>query len=129
MAKWLQKRGLWAVVVLAGLLLILGPMNLAAAQDAEPFGGLTAIAQAAPTAQGAQSNAQASTFPFLLYGGAFQLLDNAGGACTGQCAFSNPQTGDCSCPSGYTADAAGRFLTDAARGGNICGSVLYICGK
>jgi hypothetical protein len=129
MAKWLQKQGLWAVVVIAGLLLILGPMSLAVAQDAEPFGGLAALAQAAPTAQGAQSNAQASTFPFLMYGGAFQLLDNAGGTCLGQCAFSNPQTGDCSCPSGYTADAAARILTDAAGGGFTCGSVLYICGK
>ena len=42
MAKWLQKQGLWAVVVTAGLLLILGPMSLAAAQDGEPFGGLPA---------------------------------------------------------------------------------------
>jgi hypothetical protein len=129
MATWLQKRGLWAVVVIAGLLLMLGPMSLAAAQDAEPFGGLTALAQAAPTGQGAQGDAQASTFPFLLYGGAFQLLDNAGGMCTGQCAFINPQTGDCSCPSGYTADAAARVLTDAAGDGVTCGSVLYICGK
>jgi hypothetical protein len=129
MAQWWHKQGLWAVVVIAGLLLILGPMSLLAAQDAEPFGGLTAIAQAAPTGQGAQSNPEVSGFAFLAYGGAFQLLDNAGGVCTGQCAVINPQTGDCSCPSGYIADAAARILTDAAGGGFTCGSVLYICGK
>ena len=129
MPKWLQKQGHWTVGVIVGLLLILGPMSLAAAQDAEPFGGLTAIAQAAPSGEDAQSTARSSIFPFLLYGGAFQLIDNSGGACTGQCVFINPQTGTCSCPSGFRADAAARILTDAAGGGFPCGSVLYICGK
>ncbi len=131
MAEWLQKQGLWAVIVIAGLLLILGPMSLAAAQDAEPFGGRTTLAQAAPTGQATQSDPHLAGFPFLLYGGAFQTLDNPGGGspCQGQCAVPNPLTSNCTCPSDFTAEAAARILTDAAGGGSICGSYLFICGK
>lgn len=129
MAEWLQKQGLWAVVVIAGLLLILGPMSLAAAQDVEPFGGLTALAQAAPIGQGAESDPQIAGFPFMLYGGAYQVLDNSGTPCTGQCAVGNPFTGGCSCQSGFTAVPTARILTDSAGGGSPCGSYLYVCGK
>jgi hypothetical protein len=131
MAEWLQKQGLWAVVAITGFLLILGPTSLAAAQDAEPFGGLTALAQAAPNGQATQSDPHLPGIPFLLYGGEFQILDNAGAgsACAGQCAVANPLTGGCSCPSGYTASAAARILTDWAGGGSTCDSYMYICGK
>jgi hypothetical protein len=129
MAEWLQKQGLWAVAAITGFLLILGPMSLAGAQDTEPFGGLIALAQAAPTGQETQSDAQATGRLFLLYGGAYQVLDNSGTPCVGQCAVNNPFTGGCSCQSGFTAVQTARILTDTAGGATPCGSYLYICGK
>ncbi len=131
MAEWLQKQGFWAVAAITGFLLILGPMSLAGAQNTEPFGGLIALAQAAPNGQATQSDPHLAGFPFQLYGGAFQIIDNPGGGspCTGQCAIANPLTTGCSCPSGFTAYAGARILTDWAGGGSTCGSYLYICGK
>jgi hypothetical protein len=129
MAEWLQKPGFWTVVVIAGLML--GPMSLAAAQDAEPFGGLTALAQAAPSGQAIQYEPQVAGGAFLLVGGFFQLLDrgSSGSVCAGQCAAPNPLTAACSCPSGFTAFTGARILTDWAGGSTPCGSYLYICGK
>jgi hypothetical protein len=85
------------------------------------------VAQATSNDQPDQTASPTLIRTFLLYAGAFQLVDNAGGVCTGQCAVANPLTGGCTCPSGYTPLSSARILTDVT--GGDCGSFLYICAK
>jgi hypothetical protein len=74
-----------------------------------------------------QNGALTLNLPFVLYGGAYQVVDLGQGVCAGQCAVANALTGDCICPSGYSPLVSARILVDVT--GGICGSFLYVCAK
>jgi hypothetical protein len=72
-----------------------------------------------------QSDAPTLNLPFVLYGGAYQVIDLGQGVCAGQCAVANALTGDCTCPSGYSPLVSARILSDVT--GGLYGSFLYLC--
>jgi hypothetical protein len=86
------------------------------------------LAQATPEAQRGQEGAE-RVLPFVLLGGSFQIVDNTGGVCLGQCQFSNALTGACTCPQGFTEVDAARALTDVQGATTPCGSTLVMCLK
>ncbi len=110
-----RKRLFVLVVAIVGLMMVLGQTNVFA-QSSRP-------ADQNPTPTSAVSR--------LFAGGAFQIVDNSGAPCSGQCAVANWQTASCTCPSDFSAFAAARILLDVGSGpqGSTCGSFLYICGK
>jgi hypothetical protein len=98
-------------------------------------GVLMAVGQISTFAQSAGPEGQAATpaqsRSFLLFGGAFQVIEQASGNCAGQCNFINEWTGGCTCPSGYTLLPSARMLVTVGSGQNIdtCGSILFICAR
>jgi hypothetical protein len=111
---------------IGGLLMLLSQVSVPTG-EAQSLEGETLVAQATPTDQPDESAAPTLIRSFLLYGGAFQLVDSGGGACIGQCQVANALTGGCTCPSGYTPLPSARILVDVT--GGPCGSFLYICAK
>jgi hypothetical protein len=70
----------------------------------------------------------------LLNGGFFQRADDAedpNSLCQGQCVVENWQTGDCSCPEGFTFVPASRILVDVGTtpdgGPLVCGTYQWVC--
>jgi hypothetical protein len=119
-------RLLVSIVSIGGLMMLLSHGSVSAGEAQSLAAGML-VAQATPNDQSEESAASTLIRTFLLYGGAFHLVDNAGGVCAGQCAVPNPLTGVCTCPSGYTPLSSARILTDVT--GGDCGSFLYICAK
>jgi hypothetical protein len=119
-------RLLVSIVSIGGLMMILSHGSVSAG-EAQSLEGGTLVAQATPNDQPGESAVPTLIRSFLLYGGAFNLVDNPGGVCAGQCAVANVLTGGCTCPSGYTPLSSARILTDVT--GGTCGSFLYICAK
>jgi hypothetical protein len=114
MSRHLRTRFLLSAVAMLGVLMMLGQVS--------------AFAQS--TDQQGQAGTQALR-TFLLYGGAFQLIDSASGSCAGQCNIANILTGNCTCASGYTPVPSARILVEVGSGQDVatCGSFLYICAK
>jgi hypothetical protein len=107
-------------------MMLLSHGSVSAGEAQSPEGGML-VAQATSNDQPDQTASPTLIRSFLLYGGAFHLVDNPGGVCAGQCAVVNVLTNACTCPSGYTPLPSARILTDVT--GGECGSFLYICAK
>jgi hypothetical protein len=114
MNRHLRNRLLLSVVVMVGVLMVLGQVS-AYAQPADPQ---------------SQAGTQALR-SFLLFGGAYQLIEQAAGNCDGRCNFRNAWTDNCTCPNGYVPLPSARMLVTVGEGQNIdtCGAVLFICAK
>jgi len=97
------------------------------ADDVPSVEGGTRVAQATPPDQADEPAAPTLIRSFLLFGGAFHLIDQGAGPCLGQCQVVNALTGGCTCPSGYTPLPSARILVDVT--GGTCGSVQYLCAK
>jgi hypothetical protein len=122
--SWMR---LWvSIVSIVGLLVLLGQVSGSAGEALSPEGEIL-VAQATPNDHPDMSAITTLTRSFLLFAGAYQLIDASGGACAGQCQVANPLTDACSCPSGYTAMPSARILADVT--GGTCGSFQYICAK
>ncbi len=114
------------IVSIGGLLMILSQVSVPVGEAQSPEGG-TLVAQATPNDQPDQSAAPRIARSFLLYGGAYQRAEDAGGDCIGQCVVANVLTSDYTCPSGYTPLSSARILVDVAE--SMGGSFLFICAK
>ena len=118
-----------AVVLIAGAVLLLTQSPLAA-QEAPAFDGQIVLAQARPNDQQDLGRAEQRILPFVLLGGSFQLVDNTGAPCTGQCLFPNALTATCACPEGFIEVDSARILVDVPQPEGpplTCGSTLVMC--
>jgi len=124
MCSW--TRLLVSIVSIGGLMMLLSQGRVSAGEAPSLAGG-TLVAQATPNDQPAEGTAPTLIRSFLLFGGAFHLIDQGAGPCIGQCQVANALTGGCTCPSGYTPLPSARILVDVT--GGTCGSVQYLCAK
>ena len=109
-----RRRALLSVAAMVGVLMMLGQMS-AFAQSADPEG---------------QVGTQAVR-SFLLWGGAYQVIEQAAGNCDGRCNVINEWTGGCTCPNGYVPLPSARMLVTVGTDQNVdtCGSLLFICAR
>src|SRR5688572_4009440 len=114
-------RLLVSIVSIGGLMMLCSQVSVPASEAQSREVG-TLGAQAIPTDQPDERAVPTLIRSFLLYGGAFQLVDSGGGACLGQCQVVNALTGGCTCPSGYTPLPSARSLVDVT--GGPCGAFL-----
>jgi hypothetical protein len=124
MSSW--TRLLVSIISIGGLMMLLNQVSVSAGETSS-LAGRILVAQATANDQPDQGVAPTALRSFLLYSGSYQLIDNSGGACVGQCQNPNVLTNDCTCLSGYTAVRSARILVDVT--GGQCGSFLYICAK
>jgi hypothetical protein len=115
-----------SIISIGGLMLLLNQGRVSAEEMSSREGKIL-VAQATANDQPDQGVAPTALRTFLLYSGSYQLIDNTGGACIGQCQNPNVLTNDCTCLDGYTAVQSARILVDVT--GGPCGSFLYICAK
>ena len=109
-----RRRVLLSVAAMVGVLMMLGQMSVFA-QSADPEG---------------QTGTQAIR-SFLLWGGAYQVIEQSEGNCDGRCNFRNEWTGGCTCPNGYVALPSARMLVTVGSGQDVdtCGALLFMCAK
>jgi hypothetical protein len=119
-------RLLVSIIAISGLMMLLNQVRVSA-EETSSLEGRILVAQATANDQPGQGVAPTAPRTFLLTSGSYQLIDNTGGACLGQCQTPNALTEDCTCLSGYTAVISARILVDVT--GGPCGSFLYICSK
>lgn len=124
MCSW--TRLLVSIVSIGALMMLLGQGRVSAGEAPSLEGG-TLVAQATPNDQPDESAVPTRIGSFLLFGGAFHLIDQGDSPCSGQCQVVNALTNGCTCPSGYTPLPSARILADVT--GGPCGSFLYICAK
>jgi hypothetical protein len=115
-----------SIIAIGGLIMLLNQVRVSA-EETSSLEGRMLVAQATANDQPGQGVAPTALRTFLLTSGSYQLIDNSGGACVGQCQNPNVLTNDCTCLEGYTAVQAARILADVT--GGTCGSFLYICSK
>jgi hypothetical protein len=124
MCSW--TRLLVSIIAIGGLIMLLNQVSVSAGETSSLEGRIL-VAQATAHDQPDQGVAPNALRTFLLTSGAYQVIDNAGGACLGQCQNPNVLTNDCTCLDGYTPIQSARILVDVT--GGPCGSFLYICLK
>jgi hypothetical protein len=115
-----------SIISIGGLMLLLNQGSVSAGETSSLEGRML-VAQATANDQPDESLAPTALRSFVLTSGSYQLIDNSGGACLGQCQTPNVRTEACTCLSGYTAVISARILVDVT--GGPCGSILYICSK
>jgi hypothetical protein len=124
MCSW--TRLLVSIISIGGLMMLLNQVSVSAGETSSLEGRML-VAQATANDQLEPEVVPNLLRSFLLYSGAFQLIDNTGGACLGQCQNPNVITNDCTCLDGYTPVQSARMLVDVT--GGPCGSFLFICLK
>jgi hypothetical protein len=91
--------------------------------------GLMMFGQMSASAQSALGNPDISPSATLkqqaFNGGFYQVIDLATAPCNGQCAVANWQTGDCTCPPGFTQVVILRALIAVT--GGTCGATQFSC--
>ena len=115
-----------SIIAIGGLIMLLNQVRVSAGETSSLEGRIL-VAQATANDQPDQRVAPTAPRTFLLTSGSYQLIDNTGGACLGQCQTPNALTEDCTCLNGYTPIQSARILADVT--GGPCGSFLYICSK